>query len=383
MKNKLIVCCLLLGCLTAGAQTAAVRQIGSLPAVLSETSGLEVSSSNLIWSHNDSGGQPVLYGTDTLGNVVRSINITSATNIDWEDITRDKAGNIYIGDFGNNSNDRQNLRIYKIPDPLTFTGNSITAQVINFTYADQAGFPPADAQKNYDMEAMVFFNDSLFLFSKNRTVPFDGYTRLYKLPTTPGTFTATYVDRFSTGNDPLLNQITAADVSQDKKRLVLLSYGNMYCFSNFEGSQFFKGQFTRLAFDGVTQKEGICFVDNCSVYISDEEVFGMGRKLYQFDICPLTTGLNRLFPQPDIHLGIPFPNPATGQVIIPMAVPPGSRSVRLEVYTSTGEAVRSIAVNPASSNIRLPVTGLRAQTYFCRLYTEKGISYPQKITVIP
>ncbi|QHT66494.1 hypothetical protein GXP67_07400 [Rhodocytophaga rosea] len=382
MKYTLVFCFLLLAA-AAHAQTVAVRQVASLPAVLSETSGLEASNANIIWSHNDSGGQPVLYGIDTLGNLVRSITITNATNVDWEEITRDDNGNIYIGDFGNNDNNRQNLRIYKIPDPLTFSGNSVLAEVINFTYADQTAFPPADAQKNFDMEAMVFFNDSLFLFSKNRTIPFDGFTRLYKLPATPGTFTASYVDRFSTGNEPLLSQITAADISQDKKKLVLLSYGNLYCFSDFQGSQFFKGQLTKLTFNGVTQKEGICFVDNCRVYISDEEAFGVGRKLYQLDICPLTTGLNRLLPQPDIRLGTPFPNPAAGQFIIPMSVPPGSKSVRLEMYNTIGEAIRNIPVPAAASKIIVPVTGLRSQTYFCRLYTDTGVSYPQKITVLP
>jgi hypothetical protein len=379
MKLLFLFCFLLLPVL-ASAQTITIRQIGSLPAVLGETSGLEISGANLIWSHNDSGGEPVLYGVDTLGNVVRSITISNATNADWEDITRDDDGNMYIGDFGNNENKRQNLHIYKIPDPATITGNTVTAQVINFKYADQTAFPPADVQKNYDLEAMVYFNDSLFLFTKNRTIPFDGFTRLYKLPVTPGTFTATFVDRFFTGNDPLTSQITAADVSPDKKRLVLLSYGNIYCFSNFQGSQFFKGQLTRLSFNGVTQKEGICFVDNCKVYISDEEAFGFGRKLYQYDICPLTTGLNKLLPQPQIHLGVPFPNPAIGQFIVPLDIPPGSKSVQLVMYTIQAQAVKSVPVT--SEQVVVSVDNLPAQQYFCRLQTEKGLSYAKKITVI-
>jgi hypothetical protein len=61
-----------------------------------------------------------IYEIDTLGNLIRTININSANNSDWEDITQDDLNNFYIGDFGNNNNDRTNLRIYKIPSPTSF-----------------------------------------------------------------------------------------------------------------------------------------------------------------------------------------------------------------------------------------------------------------------
>lgn len=48
------------------------------------------------------------------GNLVRTITIEGVENNDWEDIAKDKNGFTYIGDFGNNDNDRKNLAIYKV-----------------------------------------------------------------------------------------------------------------------------------------------------------------------------------------------------------------------------------------------------------------------------
>ena len=49
----------------------------------------------------------------TNGNVSRTVTIQNAANVDWEDICTDD-DYIYIGDFGNNSGNRTNLRIYKV-----------------------------------------------------------------------------------------------------------------------------------------------------------------------------------------------------------------------------------------------------------------------------
>jgi hypothetical protein len=46
--------------------------------------------------------------------------------VDWEDMTHDFArNNMYIGDFGNNSTARTDLKVYKIPYPTNVNGNSV------------------------------------------------------------------------------------------------------------------------------------------------------------------------------------------------------------------------------------------------------------------
>ena len=83
-------------------QITSFREKFELPEVVKETSGLLFIDGKII-THNDSGDDANLYELDSLsGNLQRTINITNATNINWEDITEDE-NHLYIGDFGNNN----------------------------------------------------------------------------------------------------------------------------------------------------------------------------------------------------------------------------------------------------------------------------------------
>ena len=75
---------------------------------LNETSGLALVQGRLI-THNDKGGEPKLYELDTLnGQLLRTVIVENATNVDWEDLCTD-ADHLYIGDMGNNDGDRTDL----------------------------------------------------------------------------------------------------------------------------------------------------------------------------------------------------------------------------------------------------------------------------------
>lgn len=160
--NKLFTLLVLISACNLQAQTLSLRVMASLPSVIDESSGVEVSDRNSIWSHNDSGGKPELYQFDSTGTLMRTLGIQNAGNRDWEEITRDSDGNIYVGDFGNNSNNRTNLVIYKVMHPDIVSATSVSAPTINFTYPNQYAFPPAAALQNFDMEAMFWYNHSLF-----------------------------------------------------------------------------------------------------------------------------------------------------------------------------------------------------------------------------
>ena len=69
----------------------------------------------MIWTLEDSGNANEIYGLNfENGAIEKTLTIENTENIDWEDITKDKEGNLYIGDFGNNDNERKDLCIYKM-----------------------------------------------------------------------------------------------------------------------------------------------------------------------------------------------------------------------------------------------------------------------------
>ena len=133
---------------------------------IKETSGLIYLNQKLI-TLNDT-GEPALYEIDSIsGEVFRKVIISNATNYDWEDICYDSTY-IYIGDFGNVGS-RTDLKIYRlsISSYLTTLNDTVTVDTIQFSYSDQTDFTPAQFTTNYDAEALISYNDSLYIFTKN------------------------------------------------------------------------------------------------------------------------------------------------------------------------------------------------------------------------
>ena len=94
--------------------TGNLNVVTNLPRSLHEASGIEkLNDSELLWMINDSGNASSLYLVSEEGNILRELKINSK-NTDWEDITKDKEGNVYIGNFGNNANKRKDLVILKV-----------------------------------------------------------------------------------------------------------------------------------------------------------------------------------------------------------------------------------------------------------------------------
>jgi hypothetical protein len=124
-----------------------------LPPVLKEVSGMARLPNGDLWLLNDSKNPPELFRFDPLAGKLLETRRLPVQNFDWEDLASDPAGNLYIGDFGNNYNRRRNLRIFRY-NPATGALDSI-----EFRYPDQQAFPPArEADWNFNCEALVFFS---------------------------------------------------------------------------------------------------------------------------------------------------------------------------------------------------------------------------------
>jgi len=243
---------------------------GELPKEVYETSGLFFHNGRL-WTHNDSGGKPILYALDTATlEVVQRITLSNAKNKDWEDVCTD-GKTVFVGDFGNNKGNRKNMRIYTFPlTAIPEIGDAtVLVDTITFRFGDQTDFNHKKHRHDFDCEALFASESYLYLFSKGWT---SGRTRLYRLPKTPGNHVAEVVNGFDSQG-----LITGADYDRERHILALVGYIKslwkpfMYLIFDFEehGVKLPNRRFEMPQLAGL-QAEGICFFDDGRCYISAE-----------------------------------------------------------------------------------------------------------------
>lgn len=258
--------------------------ISTLDSSLQESSGIEYASPQSYWTHNDSGDGPFIYEINNSGNKIRTVYISNAIAVDVEDIAQDDNGNLYVADVGNNNHNRTNLRIYKITSTQLLAGDTVTAEIIQYSYPDQISFPPSNNNKNFDCEAVFHHAGMLHLFSKNWGT--SNYSKYYTLPDDSGTYVATFIDSIFTQN-----WITAADINPNGNMMALLSLGKMILFTDFSGTDYFNGTIQNLTMPS-TQKEALLFINNDSLIMTDELFFGTGGNLYAFSVA-LYSGMDQ------------------------------------------------------------------------------------------
>jgi len=292
-----------------------------MPSVLEETSGLVFYDNRLI-THNDSGNSPQLYELDSIsGNITRTVTISNATNVDWEDIAQDE-NYLYIADIGNNNGTRTDLKIYRVLKTDYENNTSVTADIINYSYADQDDFTHNPHNTNWDAESLVVWEDKLFIFSKNWV---NKEVNLYVIPKIPGTYSANIESTYN-----LQGLLTGTTLSADSV-LFLLGYTTTLVpffvvvseidlssnYNLFENSNLLK--YTNILSFG-NQTEGICYVNRSStehhLFISCEKETVAGTtypaKLRALDFKSDVIGLGT----PSIKNGLflVYPNPFTNQI---------------------------------------------------------------------
>lgn len=236
---------------------------------VAESSGFAwAEGDSTLWTHGDGGGANELYKVNLQGELLETKTIPNTTNADWEDLTKDKAGNIYIGDFGNNDNKRHNLRIFKI-NPA----DSSRVDTIRFRYADQLLFPPKKKDRNFDSEAFFWHNGNLYLFTKDRGR--EELVKVYEVPDKPGDYAVKPIDSLQ-----INTMITAADISPDGKHFALLGYGKVYLFEMPAGGKIFDGKKQCIPVGKSGQAEALVFENDQDLIFSNEngKIFRVKKK---------------------------------------------------------------------------------------------------------
>ena len=282
----LIIPTLLSGCvkdeLYREANRVDAEMMATLPMALYESSGIQVSNPNRIWSHNDSNNTNELFLIDSTGQLIRTVEVINATNVDWEDLALDDQNHMYINDAGNNDNDRQDLVIYRIPHPDTIETDEVEAERIDFVFEDQSEFPPPESYRNFCIEATIWKDDSIFMFTKDRSNPITGYTKMYAVPAAPGEYVATLIDSLYIDDENHPARVTAADHNPTTGEMVLLTRTRILSFTDFPGNRFFDGRIVDHQFSLlIGQTEAIAFVNDNEVYLTAEGSGGFPGHLFR------------------------------------------------------------------------------------------------------
>lgn len=261
------------------------QQLFGLPKPLKEVSGITLSK-NSFWAIADSGNKNLVFQVTDEGKIEKELLLSDATNIDWEDLTSDAQGNLYIGDFGNNDNTRKDLCIYAISKDSLEKSETKAVAKINFSYPEQKDFPPVKTEMKFDAEAFIVYQNHFYIFTKNRSKNFDGTTLLYRVPMQAGNHQATLIGSFITDKKYNSGVITGAAISPDQQRIAILSHQKVWVFEAFKDDAFFSGKITEVALNHHSQKEAITFKDNTTIWIADEKVKKSGGNVYQFELKP-------------------------------------------------------------------------------------------------
>ncbi|MGV7107016.1 hypothetical protein [Flavobacterium sp. U410] len=258
-------------------EKSVVDTVFSFPKELKELSGI-IEIHKELYLIQDSRNKPEILVFDSKGKLQRTIKVLNIENTDWEALTKDEEGNIYIGDFGNNDNDRSDLRIIKINRGDLQQEEVKPSQIISFHYSNQKKFPPKKKDKrNFNVEAFVESENFFYLFSKNS----NGIALVYQIPNQQGEQVAVPIDslELSVENKPVM--ITDAAFDSQTHTLVLLGHSTVFQFQVSQFQDLSKTTKKTVKLHHNSQKEGICFKDAKTLWLVDERDKKIGGNLYQ------------------------------------------------------------------------------------------------------
>ena len=103
-----------------------------------ESSGLARSTYDrpVLWTHNDSGGDNVVFAVGAKGATRATVTLTGARPRDWEDIAAGPDHRLYVGDIGDNRKTRAKVRVYRFPEPRRLRNTSVRPTRFDLVYRD-------------------------------------------------------------------------------------------------------------------------------------------------------------------------------------------------------------------------------------------------------
>jgi len=225
---------------------------------ITESSGLAASRQHpgVFWTHNDSGNGPFIFAITREGHFLGEYPVSAVKNTDWEAISIDDEGHLYIGDLGNNVHHRDRVMVYRVdePDPATVGPKSRGAAL-----AVNKIWRLKHPDKPFDAESLVIWQGKGYVISKLLTGENAGLYRFDLSADDPDGITLEHV-----GDLPIRSPVTDAAISTDGKQLAVMSVTGPNLFQiDGDVTNACKTQPAHVTYfdPGDMNMEGICFVE--------------------------------------------------------------------------------------------------------------------------
>lgn len=255
---------------------------------ISESSGVAVSRTHegVLWTHNDSGHDPVLYAVNAAGTLLGAYPVAGAIAVDWEDLALGACPDaprdcLYISDTGDNFESRAFAVIYVVEEPpeppaTSTPGEPLQAHRLQLHYSDGP----------HDVEALaVLPSGALFLVSKGRS----GGIGVYQVPAEEvlrDSVTAEQIQQL-----PIVpqrnfgRQVTGAAISPDGSMMVIRTYIELAFYQLTEDEHLVETA-TCLIAGRELQGEAVDFLDDSTLVLTSEAAFGRPGSISKVR-CPL------------------------------------------------------------------------------------------------
>ncbi|HMJ89427.1 MAG TPA: hypothetical protein VK530_06405 [Candidatus Acidoferrum sp.] len=231
--------------------------------VITESSGIIPSRKrrDTFWTHND-GGLDVVYAISREGAPLGEWKIKDVDLDNIEDIATGPGG-LYVADIGNNTGERNEVRVVRIPEPNPIRSGEVRPRRIwTLTYPDDA----------FDAESFFILKSRGYILSRELS---NGEARLYRFPLNKrgATFELEGLCKFNVDDEP-----RGADVTADGRRVAVITSSGAYLFT-FDKTGF--------PIDGIVEPTlFVPFSDNsmegCTFTTEGLLVSSEGRNIYLF-----------------------------------------------------------------------------------------------------
>jgi hypothetical protein len=230
-----------------------------------EASGLAVSRGHpgLIWTHNDSGNDAVLFALDASGAMRGHVRVPILMR-DWEDLSAAPCGSLqlrsgqatdclYLGDIGDNSVNRRRIQVLVVAEPDAAAAETAHPEIFNVAYPDGA----------HNAEAMFVAGGRLFIITRDRV------GTLYGSVAPLGKDLAITLRRI---NELGLEAVTDAETSSDDTSVVVRTSHEVLIYRT---ADLIGGGVTprvRIPIDGLRepQGEGVALGEGGMLYLASE-----------------------------------------------------------------------------------------------------------------